>query len=330
LKTQGMTSLIFDLRGNRGGLVDQAYKVASMFLYSGQKIVTMRGRNQTMMPPRDLPSRNPSPDDYPLIVMIDRGSASASEIVAGALQDHDRARLVGENSFGKGLVQNVFNLRDGSGLTLTTGQYLTPSGRLIQRDYSNRSFYDYIFHSQRDTSTRTEEKRTDSGRPVFGGNGIDPDVVVKPSNKEFDLRRVWWEPTFQFARLLVAGQIAGLPEFKIDRGPDHSHRLAANEYVLTDKVVAAFKKYLTDYKKEYPESKADEARLQKDLEWVKRQIRYEITTAAYGQEVASQVLLEGDVQIQKAITEIPNAKTMAEEIRKERAAAKSSGTLKEQ
>jgi carboxyl-terminal processing protease len=329
LKSQGMTSLIFDLRGNRGGLVDQAHKVASMFLYAGQKIVTMRGRNANIFPPRDLPSRNPNPDDYPLIVLVDRGSASASEIVAGALQDHDRARLVGENSFGKGLVQNVFPLRDGSGLTLTTGQYYTPSGRLIQRDYSNRSFYDYIFHSQRDTSKRTDEKRTDAGRPVFGGNGIDPDVVVKPSPKEIEFRRVWWEPTFQFARQLVAGQIAGLPEFKIDRGPDHAHRLAANEYVLTDKVVAAFKKYLVDYKKEYTDSKADEARLQKDLDWVKRQIRYEIVTAAYGQEVASQVLLEGDVQVQRAISEIPNAKTMAEEIRKERAAAKSGGTLRE-
>jgi carboxyl-terminal processing protease len=329
LKSQGMTSLIFDLRGNRGGLVDQAHKVASMFLYAGQKIVTMRGRNPNIFPPRDLPSRNPNPDDYPLIVMIDRGSASASEIVAGALQDHDRARLVGENSFGKGLVQNVFPLKDGSGLTLTTGQYYTPSGRLIQRDYSNRSFYDYIFHSQRDNSKRTDEKRTDAGRPVFGGNGIDPDVVVKPSNKELELRRVWWEPTFQFARLLVSGQIAGLPEFKIDRGPEHGHRLAANEYVLTDKVVTAFKKYLVDYKKEYADSKADEARLQKDLDWVKRQIRYEIVTAAYGQEVASQVLLEGDLQVQRAISEVPNAKTMAEEIRKERAAAKSSGTQKD-
>ncbi len=329
LKEQGMTSLILDIRGNRGGLVDQATKVSSMFLYSGQKIVSMRGRNQNIFPPRDLPSRNSTPDDYPLVVLIDRGSASASEILAGALQDHDRARLVGENTFGKGLVQNVFPLRNGSGLTLTTGQYYTPSGRTIQRQYSNRSFYDYIFHSDRDTTKRTEEKRTDAGRLVYGGGGIDPDVVVKPSTKEFELRRVWWEPTFQFARLLVTGQIAGLPEFKIDHAPQHSHRLAANEYVITDKLLAAFKKYLVDYKKEYKDSKADEARLQKDVDWVKRQIRYEIVTAAYGQEVATQVLLEGDLQAQRAIAELPSAKTMAEEIRKERAAARSGGTLKD-
>jgi carboxyl-terminal processing protease len=329
LKEQGMTSLILDIRGNRGGLVDQAAKVSSMFLYSGQKIVSMRGRNQNIFPPRDIPSRNSNPDDYPLVVLIDRGSASASEILAGALQDHDRAQLVGENTFGKGLVQNVFPLRNGSGLTLTTGQYYTPSGRLIQREYSNRSFYDYIFHSDRDTTKRTEEKRTDSGRLVYGGGGIDPDVVVKPSTKEFELRRVWWEPTFQFARLLVTGQIAGLPEFKIDRAPDHSHRLATNEYVVNDKLLAAFKKYLVDYRKEYKDSKADEARLQKDLDWVKRQIRYEIVTAAYGLEVATQVLLEGDLQAQRAIAELPNAKTMAEKIHKERAAARSGGTLKD-
>jgi carboxyl-terminal processing protease len=329
LKSQGMTQLILDIRGNRGGLVDQANKVASMFLYSGQKVVSMRGRNADIFPPRDLGSRTGAPDDYPLVVLIDRGSASASEIVAGALQDHDRARLVGENSFGKGLVQNVFNLRDGSGLTLTTGHYYTPSGRMIQRAYDNRSFYDYIFHSDRDTSKRTEEKRTDAGRVVYGGGGIDPDVAVKPSPKELDYRRTWWEPTFQFARLLVAGQVAGLAEFKIEHAPDHSHRLAASDYVINDKVMAAFKKFLADYKKEYKDSKADDVRLQKDMDWVRRQIRYEVITAAYGQEVASQVLLEGDVQVQRAIAELPNAKTMAEEFRKERAAARPGGTQKD-
>jgi carboxyl-terminal processing protease len=329
LKSQGMTQLLLDLRGNRGGLVDQANKVASLFLYNGQKVVSMRGRNQDIFPPRDLGSRTSSPDDYPLVVLIDRGSASASEIVAGALQDHDRARLVGENSFGKGLVQNVFNLRDGSGLTLTTGHYYTPSGRMIQRPYDNRSFYDYIAHSDRDTSKRTEEKRTDAGRVVYGGGGIDPDVAVKPSPKELDMRRTWWEPTFQFARLLVAGQVAGLPEFKIERAPDHAHRLASSDYAVNDKVMAAFKKFLVDYKKEYKDSKADDARLQKDMDWVKRQIRYEVITAAYGQEVASQVLLEGDAQVQRAIAELPNAKIMAEEFRKERAAARPGGTQKD-
>lgn len=329
LKAQGMTALIFDLRGNRGGLVDQAYRISNLFLYSGQKIVSMRGRNPNIFPPRELPARNPNPDDYGLVVLIDNGSASASEIVAGALQDHDRARLVGVNSFGKGLVQNIFQLRDGSGLTLTTGQYYTPSGRLIQREYSNRSFYDYIFHSDRSGANRTEkkERRTDAGRVVYEGGGIDPDVEVKIPNREFELRRIWWEPTFQFARLVVAGQTEGLAEYRIDRSPQHGHRLKDDEYVVNEKVVTAFKKYLTEYRKEYKDSRADEARLAKDLDWVRRQIRYEIVTAAYGQEVASQVLLANDVQVLKAIEEMPKAKLMAEGIRRERAATRSSGGL---
>jgi carboxyl-terminal processing protease len=326
LKQQGMTSLILDLRGNRGGLVDQAYRVSNLFLYQGQKIVSMRGRNPNIFPPRDLTARNTTPDDYPLVVLIDRGSASASEIVAGALQDHDRARLVGENSFGKGLVQNIFPLRDGSGLTLTTGHYYTPSGRLIQREYSNRSFYDYIFHSDRTAATRKEEKKTDSGRVVYGGGGIDPDVEIKTPTKEFEYRRTWWEPTFQFVRLLVAGQIPGFPEFRIDRTVDHSHRLTANEYVINDKVIAAFKKYLPEYKREFKDSKLDESRVDKDLDWVKRQLRYEVVMAAWGQEVASQVLLEGDYQVQRGVAEMPTAKAMAEESRR---AARSNGLRKD-
>jgi carboxyl-terminal processing protease len=329
LKQQGMTSLILDLRGNRGGLVDQAGKVVNQFLYAGQKIVSLRGR-PNVFPPKDLVAKNPNPDDYPLIVLIDRGSASASEIVAGALQDHDRARLVGENSFGKGLVQNIFPMPDGSGLTLTTGHYYTPSGRLIQREYANRSFYDYIFHSDRDATKHTEEKKTDTGRTVYGGGGIDPDVQVKVSPKEFELRRLWFDATFQFARLLVNGQIAGFPEFKIDHAPDHAHRLQANEYQVNDKLMAEFKKYLATYKTQFKDTKIDEARLAKDLEWVRRQIRFEVVQAAYGQEVATQVLYDNDSQLQRAIAEMPKAKEMSERIRGERAALRSNRSGKDE
>src|SRR6185503_1624630 len=179
LQAQGMTALVLDLRSNRGGLVDQAQKIANIFLYKGQKIVTMRGR-PNRFPTREFVAYNNEPADYPLVVLIDRGSASASEIVAGALQDHDRAVIVGENSFGKGLVQSEFPLSDGSGLWLVTGHFYTPSGRLIQRDYAGRSFYDYYLkRGDKEAVQRTEEKRTDSGRTVYGGGGIDPDVAVK-------------------------------------------------------------------------------------------------------------------------------------------------------
>jgi carboxyl-terminal processing protease len=320
LREQGMTSLILDLRGNHGGLVDQAWRVTNLFLYRGQKILAMRGR-PSIFPNREFTATNSTPEDYPIVVMINSESASAAEIVAGALQDHDRARLVGENSFGKGLVQNPFTLSDGSALILTTGHYYTPSGRLIQREYSGRSFYDYYLkRGDKEAVQRTQEKRTDSGRTVYGGGGIDPDVEVKVRvpQKELDLQRVWFEPVFEFVHQLTAGQIAGFPDYKIDRPADHQHLLAANEYQVNDKVLAAFKNYLREHK----ELKADESGVDKDAESIRRQIRYELVTAAYGLETAYQVLLETDAQLQRGIAEVPKARIMAEDIRRLRAASR--------
>jgi carboxyl-terminal processing protease len=317
LQRQGMTSLVFDLRGNRGGLVDQAQKIANLFLYRDQKIVSMRGR-PSVFPERVYKANNSNPYEFPMVVLINRGSASAAEILAGALQDHDRAVIVGEQSFGKGLVQSVFPLHDGSGLTLTTGHFYTPSGRLIQRDYSGRSFYDYYLkRGDKDAVQRTEEMKTDSGRTVYGGGGIDPDVKVKVSAHENEMLRVWIEPVFQFTRELVGGQVGGLGEFKIDRSNDHRHRLGANEYQVNDKVLAAFKKFLG----EHPELKADATRVDKDADWLKRRIRYEVVTAAYGEEIARAVLNEGDAQWQRALAEVPKAKTQAEDYRRARLAS---------
>ena len=317
LQRQGMSTLVLDLRNNRGGLVDQAQKIANLFLFKGQKIVSMRGRPQ-VFPNREYVAANPNPLDLPVVVLINRGSASAAEILAGALQDHDRGVLVGENSFGKGLVQSVFPLRDGSGLTLTTGHFYTPSGRLIQRDYSGRSFYDYYLkRGDKETAQHNEERKTDTGRTVYGGGGIDPDVTVKTPSHDIELLRVWIEPVFQFTRELAGGQIAGLSEFKIDHPNEHRHRLTTGEYVVNDKVVAAFKSYLHAH----PELKADETRVDKDAEWLKRRIRYEVVTAAYGEEVARQVLNDGDAQWLRAAAEIPRAKQLAEDFRRNRLAS---------
>jgi carboxyl-terminal processing protease len=317
LQRQGMTALVFDLRGNRGGLVDQAQKIANLFLYKDQKIVSMRGR-PSVFPERIYKANNPNPVDFPVVVLINQGSASAAEILAGALQDHDRAVLVGETSFGKGLVQSVFPLRDGSGLTLTTGHFYTPSGRLIQRDYSGRSFYDYYLkRGDKEAVQHTEEMKTDTGRTVYGGGGIDPDIKVKIPTHEVEMLRVWLEPVFQFTRELINGQIAGLSEFKVDRQNDHHHRLTASEYQANDKVLAAFKKYLG----EHPELKADQTRIDKDADWLKRRIRYEAVIAAYGEEIARQVLNEGDAQWLRAVTEIPKAKAQAEDYRRARVAS---------
>ncbi|MFY9553985.1 MAG: S41 family peptidase [Blastocatellia bacterium] len=319
LRQQGMSSLILDLRSNHGGLVDQAKRVSDLFLYKGQKILAMRGR-QGVFPAREYVASNAVPDEYPIVVLINRLSASAAEIVAGALQDHDRARLVGENSFGKGLVQSPFPLSDGSALVLTTGHYYTPSGRLIQRDYSGRSFYDYNLKRGDKNGTHTEEKKTDSGRSVYGGGGIDPDVEVKVriSPRDLELQRIWFDPVFEFAHQLVAGQIQGCNEFKLDRQADHRHQLGANEYQITDKILGAFKIFLRAHK----EFKIDDARADNEADYVKRQIRYEVITAAYGVETAYQVLLENDLQMQRAITEIPKARTMAEDLRRMRTASR--------
>jgi len=314
LREQGMTSLILDLRSNRGGLVDQAWRVTNEFLYRGQKIVSMRGR-APFFPDRDLAASNTSPDDMPVVVLINGGSASAAEIVAGALQDHDRARLVGEGSFGKGLVQNVFPLKGGSGLLLTTGKYYTPSGRLIQRDYTNRSFYDYYLQRGDKEALqvhRPEARHTDSGRVVYGGDGIQPDVAIKIPLRIFRLNRVWTDSAFAFARDLVAGTIPGFTEFKVSGPADHKHRFDSSEYRVDDKVLAAFKEYL----KQHPELKADRPNLDKDSEVVKDLIRQEVVTAAYGQETARAVFLESDVQMRKALAELPNAKGMADDIRR--------------
>jgi len=311
LRQRGLTSLILDLRSNHGGLVDQAQRVSNLFLYRGQKILSMRGR---VLPPRDFDAKNTAPEEYPIVVLINRLSASAAEIVAGALQDHDRARLVGENSFGKGLVQSPFPLSDQSALVLTTGHYYTPSGRLIQRDYSGLSFYDYNLKRGDKNAAHTEEKRTDSGRTVYGGGGIDPDVEVKVRvpQREFELQREWFDPVFEFAHQLAAGQIQGCNEFKLDRQADHRHQLQPNEYQITDKVLTAFKSFLRNHR----EFKVEETRADKEAGFIKRRIRYEMVTAAYGVETAYQVLLETDLQMQRAVLEIPQAKIMAEDLRR--------------
>jgi carboxyl-terminal processing protease len=324
LEDQGMTSLVLDLRRNPGGLVDQAQRVSNIFLFRGQKIVSMRGR-PSVFPSRDYSATNNDPEPYPLVVLIGRGTASAAEIVAGALQDHDRARIVGEDSFGKALVQNIFQLRDGSGLTLTTGHYYTPSGRLIQREYAGRSFYDYYLRRDNtDAPPKTDEKRTDNGRAVYGGGGIQPDVTAKIPNREFELQRYWVETIFHFTRNLVSGQIAGLGEFKIDRQSDHKHRLTANDYQISDKVLAAFKAFVRSHK----EFNVAESRIDKDAAWIKRWIRYEVVTAAYGQENARQVQLEGDPQLQQAVSEMPKAKSMAEEFMREHIATRGGSVQK--
>ncbi len=223
-----LKGLIFDLRFNPGGLLDQAVEVCDHLLSKGQSIVSQRGR---AFPDRNYAaSHGNGGKSFPIVVLVNRGTASAAEIVSGALQDHDRALIVGETTFGKGLVQTVYNLSENTGLALTTYHYYTPSGRLIQRNYSGVSLYDYYSHggtAPSDTASR-EVKLTDAGRTVYGGGGITPDEKIEsPKNNHFQETLIYKDAFFHFAPVYLANRTVDR-NFQVDAA-----------------VLAEFKKYLT-------------------------------------------------------------------------------------
>ncbi len=198
-----LKGLILDLRQNPGGLLNEGVGVADKFLHKGQLIVSHHGRSSPEK--RYTAAHGNGGRDYPLVVLVNRGTASAAEIVAGAIQDHDRGLIVGETTFGKGLVQTVYPLSENTGLALTTAHYYTPSGRLIQRDYSNVSLYDYYFDRPNDNDTSNREvKLTDSGRTVYGGGGIKPDVKIDPpKDNKFEDTLLQHYAFFNFAKHYV-------------------------------------------------------------------------------------------------------------------------------
>lgn len=316
LRSHGMTGLVVDLRNNGGGILDQAKVVAEQFLQNGQTILTQKGRG-TRGVEREYKSDNRKPDPTPLVVLVNRGTASASEIVAGAWQDHDRALIVGETSFGKGLVQSIMPLEYGTALTLTTSKYYTPSGRLIQRDYSNQGFYDYIYGrvngTQEDEAAPAErpkgpETHTDTGRPIYGGGGIAPDEGVKSRTLSPQQVRLI-DPIFAFARDAVNGRVAGVPAaFKVGGMPEFERNVEPGAFAVDDKVFKAFKEYVAA---NFADLKLPEAQLDRSRDYIVRQLRYDLTTAAYGSVKATQVLMADDPQVLKAIDSLPRARDLA-------------------
>jgi carboxyl-terminal processing protease len=311
LHAKGMTSLVLDLRNNPGGFLDQAIHVAEVFLKSGQLILTQKGRNGY----RDntYESRNNAPDMTPLVILINENTASASEIVAGAMQDHDRALIVGQTSFGKGLVQSIIPLEFGAGLTLTSAKYYTPSGRLIQRDYSNGGFYDYYTHGAgigREPVTPTKptgpEKKTDTGRAVYEGGGIAPDEAVGPRLVNLTQRRLS-SPVFAFTRELVNGRIRGLETNRIDGGINFRHELQPDEYRVTDAMFKAFRNFvLADQG-----YKMSAAMIDRNRAFLERELRFNIVTAAYGRVMGDRVFMSDDPQVAKAVDVVPKARDLA-------------------
>ncbi|MGE0884947.1 MAG: S41 family peptidase [Blastocatellales bacterium] len=320
LKEQGMTSLILDLRGNPGGFLDQAIRVADKFLQRGQVIVSVRSR-EGKLGDKEWPAESGAPEGFPLVVLIDEGSASASEIVTGAIQDHDRGLVVGEPSFGKGLVQTIYPLPSGTGLTLTTARYYTPSGRLIQRDYSNGSVYEYHFRRNANgdavaaAKPKNDVRRTDLGRTVYGGGGIEPDIKVETPTINNTQLAIWTTGMFIFVRDLVAGKIASAPGFKLS-AIEFDHQPLPNEFVINDEILKAYREFMADFIAKNPDYGLTMKMVDDYMDWTRNKIREEVLIAAYGVDIQKRMTAGLDPQLQRAIAELPEAAQLAEKARR--------------
>ena len=322
LKAKGMQQLVLDLKNNGGGLVREAKNVANAFLSRGQLIFTQRGRLDGATEP--FYADNNNPETMPLVVLVNRNSASASEILAGALQDHDRALIVGETSFGKGLVQYPFRLNYGSMVLMTVARYETPSGRLIQRDYSDGNLYNYLTNGGvgRDAETTPETNgasaKTDGGRTVYSGGGIKPDVAIKADSMTLDQARYQQKlqnPIFSFALDLVYGRIPGHEAFRADRPIKFAYDINEKDFAISDSLYASLREYAVKKYKYTP------AQVDKERKFIETALRAELVTAAYGMTSSLQVYNERDTQLQKAIDLLPQAKQLALDSARNKAAA---------
>jgi carboxyl-terminal processing protease len=294
-----MKRLVLDLRDNPGGPLDQAIKVANRFLTRGQMVVYTRGR----VPNSDEDYRATEASEYtdlPLVILVNRNSASASEIVAGAIQDHDRGLIVGERTFGKALVQSVYRISGGAGLALTTGRYYTPSGRLIQRPWDG-SFDEYFTYTLKDQvqaqapRSDADLKYTDVGRKVFGGGGIEPDRLVAGPVEGFDPTRSGRVLYARQAFERYAERFSAEGDTRIS-GQAQNRQVVARGFTVTDAMVEDFRSFLT--REGY---KADQADFAKDQAFVRAMIRYQIDFALFGVDEARRNLLAQDPQAQVAL-----------------------------
>ncbi len=334
LQDQGMRQLILDLRGNPGGLLDQAIDVASEFLPRDAVVVSVKGRTE-YSDPITYKSTGSDPTTVPLVVLINHNSASASEIVAGAIQDHGRGLIVGETSFGKGLVQRIFQLPFNTGLTLTTARYYTPYGRSLQRDYSSGSLYDYYTRHE-STENQTPPAgangphnieaplslasptphphtgppvQTAAGRVFYGGGGITPDIEIRePINTP--VRGKIFQAAFHFTRQLAAGVVPGLESYRIEK-VQYGKSAKPTDYPITDRVVEAFRNFI----RTQPQFQLQPAQIDEELEFAKLRLRQEIITAGFSNDAGARVLLDSDVQVLRALEAFPDAKRLADSTR---------------
>jgi carboxyl-terminal processing protease len=306
-----LDGLILDLRGNPGGLLNQAVEVGDMFLSKGQLIVSHHGRSS---PERRYYAVHGNQGDHvPIVVLINGGTASASEIVSGALQDHDRALIAGETSFGKGLVQTVTPLSDGTGLALTTARYYTPSGRLIQRPYRNISYWEYRFDPQ--VPKKPEVKLTDSGRPVYGEGGITPDVKIpSPKLDSFETMLIQHGVFFPSIGSPLEIGVGDFTRYFLGQRPTITKSFTVDQDVIND-----FRHYLDKEGISYTDQD-----IEQHLDWLKWKIKREVFTSAFSIDAGYKVDLENDPQLEKAVTLVPQARALyanARKIMAERTAA---------
>src|SRR6476620_10938756 len=311
LSANGMKRLVFDLRENPGGALDQAIRIANRFLPRGDMIVTTRGRvanaNQNYVATEQ--------GDYthqPMVTLVNRNSASASEIVSGALQDHDRAFIVGETTFGKALVQSVYPISEQAGVAVTTGRYYTPSGRLIQRPWDG-TFDEYLTYTLRDQTSGERQhkasdlKLTDAGRKVYSGGGIDPDEFVVGAGME------GFNPT-RFGRLLFARQEFAnfADQFRAEgdtrlSDANKNKKPIARGFVVDDAMLASFKSTVAARK-----VKIDEESFAKDDGFIRAMIHFEIDRSLFTMEEARRNLISKDPQAQFALAQFPEAEHLIE------------------
>jgi len=290
LGENNIKGLVLDLRENPGGLLNEGVAVADRFLRKGQVIVSHRGRSS---PEKSYAARHGNGNhNYPMVVLVNRFSASAAEIVSGALQDHDRAWILGENTFGKGLVQTVFPLQENTGLALTTAKYYTPSGRLIQRDYSHISFFDYYNHKDLDSKNLADVQMTDSGRTVYGGGGISPDEKYEiPKFNPFQSQLANKFAFFNFSKRYFGSHEAKLPA---GWAPDQNIMTEFHDFLVKEKI------------------NFTEAEFAQNLDWTKRFLRKEMYVTAFSFDEARRVGIETDPMVEKAVESMPKAKALLE------------------
>ncbi len=284
--------LVIDLRGNPGGLLNEAVNMSDKFLQKGQIVVSQRGRAFPDQVYRAAHGEEGT-DKYPIVVIVNRNTASAAEIVSGALQDHDRALIVGETTFGKGLVQTVFQISENTGLALTTYHYYTPSGRLIQRSYDGVSLYDYYYvrdDAKKADKSNLEVKLTDSGRTVYGGGGITPDEKIEvPDLNHFQAS------LYQHYIFVNSGV-----------GFFTKHYLATHtvtkDFEVDDAIMQQFKDVLKANQVEFTD-----ADIKNNADWIKSNIKAELFTSQFGQLEGLKVRAATDPEINKAATFMPEA-----------------------